>query len=136
MELIYKGKVFSYRKPIAIECSDGKKYVCRYNYFPRMSFTIYEGDEPVVKGAATYSAVWTVTDTKANKPLFTTCGKWGRLTIEVDGKKIKENEFQEEFGWSPISCSGFYRWGLRFPKKEKYLMELAYGFLKDRWQGD
>ena len=135
MELIYKGKLLSLSRPISIKCSDGKEYRCTQKNFP-MSFKIYEGDQLLVEGISQYSAIWQVTDTQEKRRLFTTCGKWGRFAIEVEGKKIKDNEFEEVFGWRPISCSGFYSWGLEFPQKEKYLMELAYGYLKDHWQGD
>ncbi|MEO0797074.1 MAG: hypothetical protein AAFX93_18110 [Verrucomicrobiota bacterium] len=101
-----------------------------------MSFKIYEGDQLLVEGISQHSAIWQVTDTQLKKQLFTTCGKWGRFAIEVEGKKIKDSELEEAFGWRPFSCSGFYRWGLKFPKKDKYLMELAYGYLKDHWKAD
>ena len=136
MDLIFKGKPLSYKQPFKITCSDGKEYLCKYEFFPNASFCIYESDEPVVEGSSSFSAEWHVKDSRSGKTLFTTSSKWGHLVMNIGDKKIKEKEFSTEFGWYPISCSGFYTWGLEFPKKDKYLLELAYGYLKDNWGGD
>ena len=135
MELVYKGKLLSLTRPIEIKCSDGKEYLCTQKQLSG-AFKIYEQNQLIVEGTSR-SGVWKVMDSIENKLLFTTCGILWRFAIDIEGRKIEETEFEQEFGWRPINnYTGFYKWGLKFPKKEKYLMELAYGYLKDHWQGD
>ncbi|MEO0795159.1 MAG: hypothetical protein AAFX93_08365 [Verrucomicrobiota bacterium] len=136
MELNFKLHWFRFKRPITIECSDGSNYTCKFQYTPHKAFWIFRGEEEIVSGISQYSDVWQVRDSKEDKILFVTSNDWGKFSIKIGDKQIPEKEFHQEFGWESYSRTGLASWGLSFPAKEKYLEELAYGYLKVYWRSD
>ena len=130
MTLTYTGNWFRLKRPITIRCSDGQTYTCRYQTFPHLAFWIFKGNKEILHGISQYSDIWQVKDTVKDEILFVTDNDWGKFSMKIEGKEIKEKEFTEMFGWKPFTA------GLDFPKKEQYLIELAYLYLKDHWRSD
>ena len=137
MELRYKLSWFKHKRPITIECSDGESYICKCQTFPHRAFWIYKNEKEILSGLSQYKDIWQVRDSEENRILFTTGNDWGKFSIIVEEREVKEKEFSEVFGWKPFSMYGLAcKWGFSFPKKENYLIELAYGYLMFGWKSD